>query len=219
VQDLILLGPPGAGKGTQAAVLTREGGLQHVSTGDILRAAVQAGTELGRSAKQYMDRGELVPDDVIIGIVGERLQDGDCAHGVLFDGFPRTLAQAEALSELMGGLGRPEPAVLAIDVPSEEIIRRLAGRRVCRTCGGTYNVESLPEGTTECPKADCEGELYQRDDDTPEAVAQRLTVYEEQTQPLLTFYGGRGSLTMVPGTGSPDQVAQRAVAALSGRGA
>jgi adenylate kinase len=216
---VILLGPPGAGKGTQAAVLTREAGLQHVSTGDILRAAVQAGTELGRSAKAYMDRGELVPDGVIIGIVEERLTHDDCAGGVLFDGFPRTLPQARALGELMDRLGRAEPLVLAIDVPSEEIIRRLAGRRVCRKCGGTYNVESLPEGTTTCPAEGCDGELYRRDDDAPDAVAQRLRVYVEQTEPLLTFYRERGALTLVPGTGSPDEVAHEALEALSGGGA
>lgn len=217
--DTILLGAPGAGKGTQATALVAEFGLLHVSTGDILRAAVAAGTELGALAKQYMDGGDLVPDDVIIGIVEERLQEQDCAGGVLFDGFPRTLPQAEALAGVCGKLGRGEPTVLAIEVPEEELVRRLSGRRVCRRCAGTYAIDRLPEGSTECSDPDCNGEIYQRDDDAPESVQQRLRVYEKQTAPLLEYYRQRGSLVTVDGTGAPESVAERALSALKGRGA
>jgi adenylate kinase len=211
-KDLILLGAPGAGKGTQAKVLTEELCLLHLSTGDILRAAVAAGTELGEQAKGYMDRGDLVPDELIVGLVAERLRAPDCADGVLFDGFPRTLPQAEALSRVLGEMGRGEAKVVAIEVPEEVLIRRLSGRRTCRDCAHIFHVDTLPAGQANCP--DCGGELYQRADDQPEAIGQRLKVYAKQTEPLLAYYDQRGGLFRLDGTGDPQAVAERTLAAL-----
>jgi adenylate kinase len=190
-------------------------GLLHLSTGDALRAAVAAGTELGAKAKGYMDRGDLVPDGLIVDLVAERLQEDDCADGVLFDGFPRTLPQAEALSRVLVGGGRAEPRVLAIEVPEAELVRRLSGRRTCRACAHIFHVDSLPAGATACP--DCGGELYQRADDSPEPVGQRLQVYARQTAPLLEYYEGLGVLVRVDGAGAPEEVAGRALAGLRGR--
>jgi len=214
--DVILLGAPGAGKGTQAKLLSQELGILHISTGDILRAAVAAGTPLGRSAQAYMDRGDLVPDEVIVGLVGDRLQEADCADGVLFDGFPRTLPQAEALTRVLAEQGRAEPKVLAIEVGEEELVRRLSGRRTCRTCAGIFSLEAL-SGATACPK--CGGELYQRADDAAESVAQRLRVYAAQTAPLLDYYAARGALRRVEGQGAVDEIARVALAALGAQGA
>ncbi len=214
--DLILLGAPGAGKGTQAKILSQELGLLHVSTGDILRAAVAAGTPLGKSAREYMDRGDLVPDEVIVGIVADRLQEADCAGGVLFDGFPRTLPQAEALTKVVADLGRAEPKVVAIEVAESELVRRLSERRTCRACAGIFSLDSLG-GATACPK--CGGELYQRADDAAESVAQRLRVYAAQTAPLLDYYAARGSLVRVQGEGAVEEIAQAALAALRSQGA
>jgi len=211
-KDIILLGAPGAGKGTQAEILSQGLSLRHVSTGDILRANVAGGTELGTQAKAYMDRGDLVPDGLIVDMVRARLQEDDCAKGVLFDGFPRTLAQAEALSQVLQETGRGEPRVVAIEVPENELIRRLSGRRVCRDCGRISHVDSLPAEQVTC--ADCGGGLYQRSDDLPEPIRQRLQVYAKQTEPLLAYYESRGGLLRVDGTGTPEGVAQRALAAL-----
>ncbi|MGQ9732955.1 MAG: adenylate kinase [Candidatus Zipacnadales bacterium] len=213
--DMILLGPPGAGKGTQAQIIAREMGLLHISTGDILRRAVAAGTELGKSAQAYMDRGDLVPDELMVSLVAERLQEEDCKQGVLLDGFPRTLPQAEALTRVMAEASRGEPVVLAIDVPEAELVKRLSGRRVCRSCARTFSMASLPEGSTTCPE--CGGELYQRPDDAPEAVVQRLHVYAKQTAPLLNYYEERGALIVVNGVGTIGEVAGRALAALRER--
>jgi adenylate kinase len=210
--DVILLGAPGAGKGTQATRISGELGLLHVSTGDILRAAVAAGTPLGKSAQEYMDRGDLVPDEVIVGVVAERLQEADCAGGVLFDGFPRTLPQAEALTQVLAEQGRAEPKVLAIEVAEAALVRRLSERRTCRACAGIFSVDALG-GAPECPK--CGGELYQRADDAPESVAQRLRVYAAQTAPLLDYYAARGSLRRVDGEGAVEEIARAALAALS----
>jgi adenylate kinase len=212
--DIILLGAPGAGKGTQAKLLAGELRILHISTGDILRAAVAAGTSLGKAAQAYMDRGDLVPDDLMVDLVAERLHHEDCARGVLLDGFPRTLAQAQALTRVIAEAGRGEPAALAIEVSEDELVRRLSARRTCRACGGTFGVESLPESGA-CRK--CGGEMYQRADDAPEAVAQRLRVYAAQTAPVLGYYRERGSLLCVDGVGSVGEIAERALSALKER--
>lgn len=182
---LILLGPPGAGKGTQGALLTERYGIARISTGDLLREAVREGTPLGRDAKRYMDAGELVPDDVILGLVRDVISRVD--SGVVFDGFPRTIAQAVGLDRLLADLGRPLDAVILIDVDDEELVRRLAGRRVCAECGATYNVHFQPPRT---PGAcdECGGTLVVRPDDTEDTVRRRLSVYREQTSPLIGHY-------------------------------
>lgn len=211
-----MLGPPGAGKGTQAEILAGKLSIVHISTGDILRAAAAAGTPLGNAAKEYMDRGDLVPDDLMVDLVAERLQEEDCAAGVMLDGFPRTLPQAEALTRVMQESERGEPTVLAIDVAEEELVRRLSGRRVCRECAKILHIDTLPTGTTRCP--DCGGEIYQRADDAPEPVKQRLEVYTRQTEPLLAYYETRGNLVRVNGLGDPGDIARRALALLEDRG-
>lgn len=197
---IILLGPPGAGKGTQAKLLIERLGIPQISTGDMLRAAVKAGTPLGAEAKAYMDRGALVPDAVIIGLVRERLQVPDCSRGYILDGFPRTVAQAEALETTLKDLHLSLDRVLCLEVPSEDLVSRIAGRRTCRNCGAMYHLRFSPskrEGVCDA----CGGETYQRDDDREETVRQRLLVYEEQTAPLIRFYDGRGLLRRIPGTG------------------
>jgi adenylate kinase len=204
--DIVLLGAPGSGKGTQAERIAPAFGLPHVSTGDILRAAVKGGTELGVAAKRFMDSGELVPDDVVIGIIRERLTQADTAAGFMLDGFPRTLEQAAALDEMLAGAGRALRLVLLIDVPEEELVQRLAGRRACRACGRGYNVVFDPpkvEGVCDV----CGGELFQRDDDNEATVRNRLAVYRRQTEPLIGYYRDKGVLATVYGGGrNPDQV-------------
>jgi len=209
----ILLGPPGAGKGTQAQVLAQRAGVPQVATGDILRRAREEGTDLGRRAQSYMDRGELVPDEVMIGIIEQRLQEADAREGFVLDGFPRTVPQAEALGELLLGLGMPLDAVLALDVPEEVIVRRLAGRRTCPGCGRSYHVESDP------PPADgrcqsCGRELVTRPDDRAETVRERLGVYRRQTEPLKEYYQARGLLRQVDGLGTVEEVTERLQSAL-----
>ena len=203
--NLILLGPPGAGKGTQAERLTEDFKLPYIATGDMLRAEVKEGTELGRKAKEFMDRGDLVPDEVIIGMILGCLKGGDCADGFLLDGFPRNVDQAEALEKALGEVGRSLTGVLLIDVPDEEIIRRISGRRVSATTGRTYHVDFDPpkrEGV-----CDVDGSrLIQRDDDKPETVRNRLEVYHGQTAPLIPFYEERGLLRRFDGTKSPTEV-------------
>ena len=194
------LGPPGAGKGTQARDLAREWGVLHLATGDVLREAVAAGTALGVEAKRYMDRGALVPDDVIIGLVGERLGGRDATTGFILDGFPRTIAQAEALARLLKDHGQTLDAVVYFDVSEPELLRRLTGRRVCRACGHTYHQTSSPpkrEGVCDA----CGGELYQREDDREATVRNRLEVYRRQTAPLLEYYRQRNLLATVSGEG------------------
>jgi adenylate kinase len=202
--NLILLGPPGAGKGTQAERLQDDFPLAYVATGDILRAAVKEGTELGQEAKTYMDRGELVPDDVIIGVILDRLAESDTADGFLLDGFPRTAKQAEALDEALGQVDRRLSAALLIDVPEDDIVRRLSGRRICPN-GHVYHVEHNPpkqEG-----RCDVDGEeLRQREDDREETVRKRLEVYREQTSPLVDYYDERDILHRFDGTRSPTEV-------------
>lgn len=204
---VIFLGPPGAGKGTQAQALASEWGVPHVATGDMLREAVAAKTPLGLEAKRHMDSGGLVPDEVVIGLVGERLAQPDAKAGVVLDGFPRTVAQAEALDALFARTGLSLDRVVYFNVSREELLRRLTGRRVCRGCGRTYHLVSAPPKVAD--KCDvCGGELYQRVDDREDTVATRLDVYQKQTSPLLEYYRGRSLLSEVAGEGSVTQVAE-----------
>ena len=198
---VVFLGPPGAGKGTQADELAREWDAPHIATGDMLREAAARGTELGLAAKRYMDTGALVPDDVVIGLVGERLAEPDAANGVVLDGFPRTVAQAEALDRLLRARGADIARVVFFDVARPELLRRLTGRRICKKCGASYHVAFMPPRTAGvCDR--CGGELYQREDDSETAVAKRLDVYAKQTTPLLDYYRGRGILSTINGEGA-----------------
>jgi adenylate kinase len=210
---LILLGPPGAGKGTQAKLLVDRLRIPQVSTGDMLRAAVKAGTPLGREAQQYMNRGALVPDTVIIGLVRERLQQADCAKGYILDGFPRTVAQAEALEKTLAELSARLDHVVSLEVPTEDLVLRIAGRRTCRNCGAMYHVRFSPSKTDGRCDA-CGGPTYQRDDDREETVRRRLQVYTDQTAPLIDFYASRGLLRRVEGTGEIGEIFQRITRAL-----
>lgn len=202
--NLILLGPPGAGKGTQAANLVEDFDLPYIATGDILRAAMKEGTELGKEAKRYYDAGELVPDDIMVGVVAERLREDDTRDGFILDGFPRTIPQAAALDVRLDEMGRRITAVLLIDAPDEEVIKRISGRRICPN-GHVYHVEfAPPEREGVC---DRDGEpLEQRPDDTPEKVGRRLEVYHEQTTPLIDYYDERGLLHRFDGTLPKDEV-------------
>ena len=198
---LILLGAPGAGKGTVAKELTKLDGSVQISTGDILRGAVQAGTELGKKAEAFMKAGDLVPDDLIMGIMEQRLQEDDCANGFLLDGFPRTIPQAEALKELLKKIDVELDFAVEIDVPRDVILDRLTTRRTCVDCGAIYNVKSMPpkvEGV--CDK--CGGKIVQRDDETEEAISNRLDVYNEKTAPLVDFYKNEDMLLTVTATSS-----------------
>lgn len=216
--NVVLLGAPGAGKGTQAKMLSAELDVPHISTGDILREAVAQGTELGTEAKGYMDAGELVPDELVIAIARERLARPDCGDGFVLDGFPRTVEQAEALGEMLDDLGRQPLTVVNLTVDEDEIIRRLSGRRLCKgDCGGIYHVdEEGVESGAACPAEDCDGELYQRSDDEPEAIAERLEVYRAQTQPLIDYYDERDVLVNVSGEGDPLAIAERVLQAVRG---
>jgi adenylate kinase len=199
---LVLLGPPGAGKGTQAKRIAERYQIPHISTGDILRENLREQTELGLKAKTYMDKGELVPDELLIDLIKERLSQPDCAKGFMLDGYPRTLPQAEALKQILKDA--PLDVVLNIDVPDEELITRLSGRRMCQ-CGASYHIKFNPpkqEGVCDV----CGGMLYQRDDDREEAIRNRLQVYHKQTQPLIDYYTGASLLKTVDGTGSIDEI-------------
>lgn len=203
--NLILMGLPGAGKGTQAEKIVEKYEIPHISTGDMFRSAIKEGTELGKKAKSYMDEGALVPDEVTIGIVKERLSKPDCEKGFLLDGFPRTVAQADALESLLGDLNTKLDYVLHVDVPEEKLVARLTGRRICPECGATYHVEFNP------PKEEgiCDNDgakLIQREDDQPETVKNRLSVNSEQMKPLLDFYREKGYLVEVNGDQDIDVV-------------
>lgn len=196
---IIMLGAPGAGKGTQAKRIAEKYGVPHVSTGDIFRANIKNGTQLGMEAKKYMDQGRLVPDELTVRILLDRVAQDDCKNGYVLDGFPRTIPQAEVLDEALTKLGDKIDYAIDVNVPDENIIRRMSGRRACLTCGATYHIEHIPpkqEGV--CDK--CGSELVLRDDDKPETVKNRLAVYHEQTQPLIDFYEKKGVLKTVDGT-------------------
>lgn len=211
--NLILMGPPGAGKGTQADGIVKEFGVPHISTGDMFRAAVSEGTALGLKAKGFMDAGQLVPDDVTIGIAEERLSKPDCKNGFLLDGFPRTLAQAEALETMLGKLGRPIDVVLNIEVPLEDLVARLTGRQICRQCATPYHlIFNPPRVAGRCDQ--CGGELYQRADDSESTARKRLEVYLAQTAPLIDFYRQRGLLEPIDGSQSVDEVEKAIFAAV-----
>jgi len=202
---LLIMGPPGAGKGTQAEKIVKEFAIVHISTGDMFRAALKNQTPLGLKAKEYMDKGELVPDEVVIAMVEERISAPDCAKGFLLDGFPRTIPQAEALDKKLAEMGITLNGVINIEVPREDLIARLTGRRVCRQCGATYHVKFNPPKTEGVCDA-CGGELYQRSDDSLETVTNRLDVYEAQTAPLKEYYAKTGLLINIDGTKSIEEV-------------
>ena len=204
---IIMLGAPGAGKGTQAKKIAAKYSIPHISTGDIFRANIKNGTELGKKAKTYMDQGLLVPDELVVDLVVDRVNQEDCANGYVLDGFPRTIPQAEALTKALAGQGQKLDYAIDVDVPDENIVRRMGGRRACVGCGATYHLEYAPpkqEGICDT----CGGELILRDDDKPETVTKRLGVYHEQTQPLIDYYTNAGILKRVDGTVDIDEVFQ-----------
>jgi adenylate kinase len=212
--NLILLGPPGAGKGTQAKMMIDAYKIPQISTGDILRAALKERTPLGLKAKEYMDKGLLVPDEVVIDIIRERLKEADCQKGYILDGFPRTVAQAQALDNVLASMNSAIDHVISIDVDKGELIKRLTGRRTCRQCGRGYHVIFDPAVNKDlCDK--CQGELYQRDDDNEDTVRNRLDVYDSQTFPLIQYYKEKGLVRLIDGQGGIQQIFDRIVKVLS----
>ena len=212
---ILLMGPPGAGKGTQAAELVKEFNIPHISTGDMFRAAMKEGTEMGKKAKSYIDAGNLVPDSVTVGIVRDRLAQDDCKKGFILDGFPRTVEQADALDGIMADLGLSLTRVLNISVPAADLVERAVGRRICKKCGATYHVKFNPshkEGVCD----ECGGELFQRADDTAETMTNRLSVYEASTKPLIDYYQKAGIYTEVDGRQAIDKVTKDLVEILKG---
>jgi adenylate kinase len=210
---LVLLGAPGSGKGTQAKLLEEQHNIRQVSTGDILRKAVSEKTPLGKKAAGYMQKGELVPDKVMLDLIGERLAGKEYRKGFVLDGFPRTIAQAEGLDALLKRLGATLDRVLFVNVPGEAIVQRLSGRRTCKNCASLYHVSLAP--AKEAGRCDrCSGELYQRDDDREEMIGARLNVYEKQTAPLIDYYKKKGLLREIDGTGEVEEVQDRVVKAL-----
>ncbi len=205
---LIIFGPPGVGKGTQAQILSQKLNIPHISTGDMLREAVKNQTELGLKAKSFMDKGELVPDDVMIGIIKEVLASEKCKNGFILDGFPRTIAQAEALDEIFKELNIKLDYVISLEVNDDEIIKRLTNRRVCKNCGAVFNllIDKIPEDN-KCPR--CGGELYQRSDDNPDVIKNRLKVYRESTQILLEYYAKKGILKAINGVGEISEITEK----------
>lgn len=205
MMNLMLLGAPGAGKGTQAKMLQEKLGIPQISTGDMLRAARQAQTELGMKAETFMNAGKLVPDEVVVGLIRERLGQPDAKQGFILDGFPRNVAQAKELGSLLADLNLKIDAVLSLEVPEEDLIRRLSGRRTCSQCGAGYHVEFSPPATAEkCDR--CGGVLIQREDDREETIRKRLKVYAEQTAPMIAYYKEQGVLKGIPGTGKVDEI-------------
>jgi adenylate kinase len=213
--DVILFGAPGAGKGTQAAILAEKTGLVHITTGELFREAIRQETELGKQAKPYYDGGQLVPDRLTIAMLLERLSQGDCARGAILDGFPRTLDQATALDEALAQEGRAIDKVIYIQVPEDDLLGRLSGRWNCRQCSSVYHERfQPPRQAGRCDQ--CGGELYQRDDDKPETVRRRLEVYLQQTAPLIDYYQAKGKLVEIDGGKSVDEVAKGLLAAVEG---
>jgi len=203
--NVVMLGPPGAGKGTQAVRLAEIYGAPHISTGDIFRENVREGTELGRRAREYMERGELVPDELVIEIVADRLGREDCQRGFILDGFPRTVAQADALKAWLAERGRSLDHVVNVDVPVEVLVKRISGRRTCRECGANYNIHFDHEEVGEACR-ECGGQIYQREDDLEETVRSRLREYEAKTAPLIEYYRAEGLLRQVDGDAPPEEV-------------
>ena len=202
---IIMLGAPGAGKGTQAKMIAEKFGIPHISTGDIFRANIKNGTELGKKAKEFMDKGQLVPDELTVEILLHRVANDDCKNGYVLDGFPRTIPQADVLDKELTKLGDKVDFAINVDVPDENIVRRMSGRRACLKCGATYHIEHIPPKTEGiCDK--CGSELVQRDDDKPETVQNRLSVYHEQTQPLIEYYDKKNILKSVDGTKDMQEV-------------
>ena len=212
--NLVLLGPPGAGKGTQASAIVEKCGVPHISTGDMLRAAVAKETEVGLKAKAIMDAGELVPDEVVCAIVAERLAEDDCANGFLLDGFPRTVVQAETLDKILADSGRAMDKVVCYQVDDDIVVERLGGRRMCKQCNAGYHVQFIPptqDGV--CDK--CGGELYQRDDDQEKTIRERLSVYHGQTSPLIDYYEKQDVLVGIPADREIDEIREATMQALS----
>lgn len=202
---LILLGPPGSGKGTQSNLLHGKFSIPKISTGDILRASVEGGTELGKQAKKFMDKGELVPDEVVISLIKQRIVEPDCEAGYILDGFPRTIVQAEKLEETLAAMGQNISSVVDLEVDREELLVRLSGRRTCKTCGTMFHqISHLPKTEGICDE--CGGELYQRPDDNEETIVKRLEVYSKETAPLKEFYRNQGKLKTIQGRGGMDTI-------------
>jgi len=213
---LVLLGAPGAGKGTQAKMLIEKYKIPQISTGDILRKAVADGTPLGKEAKVIMDKGELVPDKIVLGLVEERVKQDDCKKGFILDGFPRNTAQAEALDKMLNAMGLPIDSALSVDVPKDDLMKRLTGRRTCKNCQQMYNVYySPPKKDVVCDK--CGGELFQRGDDKEDTIKKRLEVYDAQTAPLIDYYNKKGILKSVMGVGNIDEIFNKVCALLEGK--
>jgi adenylate kinase len=212
---IVLLGPPGAGKGTQAKLLQEQFAACQISTGDLLRKAVAEQTPLGKQAAEYINRGALVPDNLIVHLVADRLREKGCAKGFILDGFPRTISQARSLDEILEKLGIGLQAVIAVRVPHNLIVERLTGRRTCRRCGALYHLSfNPPKAQSACER--CGGELYQRDDDREETINARLSVYEQQTAPLVSYYGEREILRDIDGVGDVEEVRNRVLKAVEG---
>lgn len=214
--NIVFLGPPGAGKGTQAKILIERYGIPQISTGDMLREHRAKGTELGKKAQEYMDKGQLVPDEIILDMVKERLSQPDCEKGFILDGFPRTVAQAEALDRILSEMGKKLDFALALVVPDELLIERLTGRRTCKNCGMMYHIKYKPpkvEGICDL----CGGELYQRPDDNEETVRNRLKVYHESTAPLIDYYKSKGILREVDGSKSIEEITNQLIQILEGK--
>ena len=213
--NIIMLGPPGSGKGTQAQVLVEKLGIPQISTGDLLRAAVKEGTDLGKEAKKFMDAGGLVPDEVVVGMVKERIVKDDCAKGFILDGFPRTVPQAGSLDETLKDMGKAIEKVVNIEVPDDEVVKRLGGRRTCKGCGVMFHVEfKAPKKDGICDA--CGGELYQRDDDNEATIRNRLSVYHDQTSPLKEYYGKKGLVKDIAGVGDISGITEQVIKAIEG---